>query len=103
MASEPVLNAFTAIANGKLGKAWMNNQLAMGYGCAYQGTTVCHYCPWAERIARMCEYRCHRCPDRHCCQCGQKGQERLVEAVLGEALILREVGENGSGNGQNGK
>ena len=69
----------TTLANGL--HARYLKQLGFGdVGCAYRGTSICTRCPYAHRIAKLCDWRCDECNDRWRCPCGQTGQELRVEA-----------------------
>lgn len=75
MAKKNEIPGLSILANGNLSR-WMCLQLKMGKrGCAYRGTTICHTCPFAAQIARLCNYECDSCIDRFTCPCGQSGQE----------------------------
>jgi len=72
-------SGLTALANGKL-VPYLVNQLCVGsVGCAYRGTVTCTRCPYADRIPKLCEWRCYECNDRWRCFCGQTGQEMRVD------------------------
>ena len=69
-------------ANGLL-TATAARLLGMGpVGCAYRGRMTCFDCPYAHRIARLCDYKCSKCPDQVTCFCGQMGQEARVDRSL---------------------
>ena len=74
------------LANGRM-KPYLVRQLGMGEkGCAYRGTTMCHCCPYAQRIALECDWNCAKCNEQWHCPCGQDGQEDRVDMVLGRGL-----------------
>ena len=80
-------SGLTALANGKL-KPYLVSQLCFGnVGCAYRGTVTCTRCPYADRIPKLCEWRCHECNDRWRCFCGQTGQEIRVDMAMASTAL----------------
>ena len=70
------------LLNGKL-SAYMIHNFGFGQvGCAWRGSPICHDCPFADQVARICDYKCWRCPDRAGCPCGQDGQDQVVDLLL---------------------
>lgn len=83
---ETYMPGLHALALDRL-KPYMSRQLCMGAtGCAYRGSSTCLVCPYAEKIAMECDWRCWQCNERWHCLCGQDGQEDRVDAALHRQL-----------------
>ena len=77
------VTAASGMANGKLA-----GQLGFGdIGCAYRGSLFCLICPYADRIAKECDWQCYQCNDRWRCFCGQTGQETRVDSAMASTAL----------------
>ena len=77
------VTAASGMANGKLA-----DQLGFGdIGCAYRGSLFCLACPYADRIAKECDWQCYQCNDRWRCFCGQTGQEHRVDSAMASTAL----------------
>lgn len=77
------LDGLCELAAGKLELKIAKRIGISRYGCKWRGSPVCLRCPFADRIARLCDYQCGRCEDRERCPCGQDDQDLAVDLALG--------------------